>query len=64
MLKGPRAAHANLKGSPFMNSFIRLLVVVVVIGGGILAGLLYLGNSTTPTVQTVEKVLPNAQFPR
>ncbi len=47
-----------------MNSFIRLLVVVVVIGGGILAGLLYLGNSTTPTVQTVEKVLPNAQFPR
>ena len=47
-----------------MNSFVRLLVVLVVLGGGILAALLYLGQSTTPPVQTVEKVLPDGQFPR
>lgn len=47
-----------------MNSFIRLLLAVVVLGGAVLAGLLYLGQSTTPTVQNVEKVLPNDQFPR
>jgi len=47
-----------------MNSFIRLLLAVVVLGGAILAGLLYLGQAATPPVQTIEKVLPDDQFPR
>jgi len=47
-----------------MNSAIRLLVVIAVIVAAILGGLVYLGQSVEPSVQPVEKVLPDGQFPR
>jgi len=47
-----------------MNNFIRLLLAVVVLVGAVLAGLLYLGQATTPPAQTIEKVLSDDQFPR
>jgi uncharacterized protein YdgA (DUF945 family) len=47
-----------------MNSALRLLVVVAVLAAGILGGLFYLGQSVEPSVQNVEKVLPDGQFPR
>lgn len=47
-----------------MNSAIRLLAVFAVFAVVILGGVIYLGQSVEPTVETVEKVLPDAQFPR
>lgn len=47
-----------------MNSAIRLLAAFAVFAVVILGGIIYLGQSVEPTVETVEKVLPDAQFPR
>jgi hypothetical protein len=47
-----------------MNSAFRLLAVIVVLGVAIVGGLIYLGQTTQPSVQNVEKVLPDGQFPR
>lgn len=47
-----------------MNSVIRLLAVFAVFAVAVLGGVIYLGQSVEPTVETVEKVLPDAQFPR
>lgn len=47
-----------------MNSVIRLLAVFAVFAVVVLGGVIYLGQSVEPTVETVEKVLPDAQFPR
>ncbi len=47
-----------------MNSAFRLLAVVVILAVAVVGGLIYLGQSTQPSVQNVEKVLPDGQFPR
>lgn len=47
-----------------MNSAIRLLILLAVLAGAIIGGLIYLGQSVEPSVQPVEKVLPDGQFPR
>lgn len=47
-----------------MNSAIRLLVLLAVLAAAIIGGLIYLGQSVEPSVQPVEKVLPDGQFPR
>lgn len=47
-----------------MSSITRLLTFIVllilVVGGG----LIYLGQATQAPTQTIDKVLPNDQFPR
>jgi hypothetical protein len=47
-----------------MNGAIRVLAVIAILSLAVLGGLIYLGQSVQPTTQTVEKVLPNDQFPR
>lgn len=47
-----------------MNSAIRLLILLAVFAVVIIGGLIYLGQSVEPSVQPVEKVLPDGQFPR
>jgi hypothetical protein len=47
-----------------MNSAFRLLAVIVVLAVAIVGGLIYLGQTSQPSVQNVEKVLPDGQFPR
>jgi hypothetical protein len=47
-----------------MNSISSVLVVIVILGLGILGGLVYLGQTSAPATQSVEKVLPADQFPR
>ncbi len=47
-----------------MNSVVRLLAVFAVFAVVILGGVIYLGQSVEPSMETVEKVLPNDQFPR
>lgn len=47
-----------------MNSVMRLLAVFAVFAAAIMGGIVYLGQSVEPPVETVEKVLPDAQFPR
>lgn len=47
-----------------MNSAIRLLSMIAVLAAVVLGGVIYLGQSVEPTVQNVEKVVPDGQFPR
>ncbi len=47
-----------------MNGAVRVLAVIAILSLAILGGLIYLGQSVQPTSQTVEKVLPDGQFPR
>lgn len=47
-----------------MNSAFRLLAVIVILAVAIVGGLIYLGQTAQPSIQNVEKVLPNDQFPR
>ncbi|HMM15687.1 MAG TPA: hypothetical protein PKA57_13760 [Parvibaculum sp.] len=47
-----------------MSSAMRLLAVFAVFAVVILGGVIYLGQSAEPSVQNVEKVLPDGQFPR
>lgn len=47
-----------------MNSATRVLLVVAVVVAAVLGGVVYLGQSVEPSVQPVEKVLPDGQFPR
>lgn len=47
-----------------MTSLIRLLIFVVVLAVAVFGTLFYFGESVDPQVQTVEKVLPDDQFPK
>ncbi|MCE9651370.1 MAG: hypothetical protein K8R18_17250 [Parvibaculum sp.] len=47
-----------------MNSAFRLLAVIAILAVAIVGGLIYLGQTSQPSVQNVEKVLPDDQFPR
>jgi hypothetical protein len=47
-----------------MNSVTRLLALVALLAIVFFGGVIYLGQSTEPSVQNVEKVLPDGQFPR
>lgn len=47
-----------------MNRITGLLIGIAVLAGAIVGGLFYLDRAVTPEVQTVEKVLPDGQFPR
>ncbi|MDR3497683.1 MAG: hypothetical protein P4L72_00490 [Parvibaculum sp.] len=47
-----------------MNGAVRVLAVFAILSVAAVGGLVYLGQSVQPTTQTVEKVLPDGQFPR
>ncbi|WOF75267.1 hypothetical protein QMT40_002937 [Parvibaculaceae bacterium PLY_AMNH_Bact1] len=47
-----------------MKSFIRGLVVLVILAGAGLAGVVYLAQSTAPNPSAVEKTISNDNFPR
>ncbi|MEX0840280.1 MAG: hypothetical protein WD034_12170 [Parvibaculum sp.] len=47
-----------------MRRITGLLVVVAVLAVAIVGGIFYLDRAVAPEVQTVEKVLPDGQFPR
>jgi hypothetical protein len=47
-----------------MKSFVRGLVVLVVLAGAGFAGVVYLAQSTAPSSSPVEKTISNDNFPR
>lgn len=47
-----------------MNSISTVLILIVVLALGAVGGLIFLGQSAQAPVQSVEKVLPDGQFPR
>lgn len=47
-----------------MSRATSFLVVAVALVAVIAGGLFYLDRAVSPEIQTVEKVLPNDQFPR
>tara|TARA_R110000868_G_scaffold48908_9_gene158195 strand:- start:1875 stop:2240 length:366 start_codon:yes stop_codon:yes gene_type:complete len=47
-----------------MNSLVRFLVITLLLLAAIGGGLIYLGQAGSAPVQSVEKVLPDDQFPR
>jgi phage shock protein PspC (stress-responsive transcriptional regulator) len=47
-----------------MKSFVRGLVVLIILAGAGFAGVVYLAQSTAPTSSSVEKTIANDTFPR
>lgn len=47
-----------------MKSFVRGLVVLVILAGAVFAGIVYLAQSTSPPSSPVEKTISNDTFPR
>lgn len=47
-----------------MNSISTILILIVVLALGAVGGLIFLGQGAQAPVQSVEKVLPDGQFPR
>ncbi|MEQ9145688.1 MAG: hypothetical protein RLO08_15175 [Parvibaculaceae bacterium] len=47
-----------------MNSFIRGLMVLAVLGAAGFAGVVYLAQSVEPTSAPIEKTISNDTFPR
>tara|TARA_R110002110_G_scaffold10249_8_gene50188 strand:+ start:2982 stop:3230 length:249 start_codon:yes stop_codon:yes gene_type:complete len=47
-----------------MNSLVRFLVIILLLLVAVGGGLIYLGQAGSAPVQSVEKVLPDDQFPR
>tara|TARA_R110000868_G_scaffold36635_21_gene129899 strand:+ start:1994 stop:2137 length:144 start_codon:yes stop_codon:yes gene_type:complete len=47
-----------------MNSLVRFLVIILLLLAAVGGGLIYLGQAGSAPVQSVEKVLPDDQFPR
>ncbi len=47
-----------------MKSFVRGLVVLVILAGAGFAGVVYLAQSTAPTSSPVEKTISSDTFPR
>jgi uncharacterized membrane protein len=47
-----------------MSSISRLLTLLVLLVLVVAGGLIYLGQATNAPTQSVDKVLPNDQFPR
>lgn len=47
-----------------MSRVTGLLVAIALVAGGFAGGVFYLDRAVAPEVQTVEKVLPDGQFPR
>lgn len=47
-----------------MSSIPRLLTLIVLLAVVVAGGLIYLGQSTHAPTQSIDKVLPDDQFPR
>lgn len=47
-----------------MNSLVRFLVIILLLLAAVGGGLIFLGQAGSAPVQSVEKVLPDDQFPR
>lgn len=63
-LKDRVARTSNREIQSAMSSITRLLTFIVLLVVVLAGGLIYLGQATQTPTQTIDKVLPNDQFPR